>query len=130
MTARRLTSREDGVGTFGSILGGVIVLTLVLLATHVLLALQRRSVVNAVAFDVARSVARNDAMTVAEAQARARDLLHDDEATIEWLSVADDDIGLRITTRSPMLVTIGPLADLAIITRTVHVRRELLRRTP
>ena len=67
MTARRLTSREDGVGTFGSILGGVIILTLVLLATHVLLALQRRSVVNAVAFDVARSVARNGAMTVAEA---------------------------------------------------------------
>ena len=127
MTRRRLASREGGVGMFNSILGGVVILTILLVATHVLLALQRRTIVDAVAFDTARSVARGGGVSIDEAERRARALLHDDRATVVWRAVDDGDLELRITTHAPMLIAIGPLAKLATIERTVHVRRELLR---
>lgn len=127
MTPRRLASREGGVGMFNSILGGVVILTILLVATHVLLALQRRTIVDAVAFDTARSVARGGGVSMDEAERRARALLHDKRATVVWRSVDDGDLELRITTRAPMLIAVGPLAKLAMIERTVHVRRELLR---
>ena len=74
-----------------------------------------------------RSVARGGGITESEAEQRARALLHDDAATIEWRSVEDGDIEVHITTHSPVLIAVGPLADLATIERTVHVRREVLR---
>ena len=129
MTRRRLTSREGGVGMFNSILGGVVILTILLVATHVLLALQRRTIVDAVAFDTARSVARGGGVSKDEAERRARALLHDNRATVVWRSVDEGDLELRITTHAPMLIAIGPLAKLATIERTVHVRREFLRET-
>jgi hypothetical protein len=112
---------------FSSMIGGVVILTVLLLATHVLLALQRRTIVTAVAFDVARSMARNGGIEPGDGERRVRELLHDDHAVVEWLSVVDDDVELRITTRSPSLIAVGPLAGLARIERTVHVRGELLR---
>lgn len=112
---------------FNSILGGVVILTILLVATHVLLALQRRTIVDAVAFDTARSVARGGGISIDEAERRARALLHDNRATVVWRAVEDGDLELRITTHAPMLIAIGPLAKLATIERTVHVRRELLR---
>ena len=98
---------------------------LILLATDVLLVLQRRSVVIAVAFDAARFVADSRG-SAAEAEFRAQQLLHDPTATLRW-SQGADTVRLRIRTRSPLVVTLGPLASWSTIDRTVIVRRELFR---
>lgn len=130
MTARRPRSDEDGVGAFNSLLGALVILTMILVATHVLLALQRRTVVDSVAFDVARRVAVDGGMSAADAEGRARDLLHDPSAQLTWRVGDDGAIELRVTTRSPTLIGIGPLRSLATIRRTVHVRREQLQDGP
>ena len=126
MTARRPRSDEDGVGAFNSLLGALVILTMILVATHVLLALQRRTVVDSVAFDVARRVAVDGGMSTAEAEGRARALLHDPNAELAWRVGSDGAVELRVSTRSPNVIGVGPLRSLATIVRTVHVRRERL----
>lgn len=98
-------------------------LAIVLLAAHVLLVLQRRSVVSAVAFDAARSVARADGTSTGEAEARARSLLHDPTARFAWSENADT-IDLHVIATSPVILRIGPLRAMTSVDRTVHVRRE------
>ena len=126
MTTRRPRSEEDGVGAFNSLLGALVILTMILVATHVLLALQRRTVVDSVAFDVARRVAVDGGMSAADAEVRARALLHDPSAELAWRVGNDGAIELRVSTRSPTVIGVGPLRRLATIVRTVHVRREEL----
>ena len=117
---------ERGVGVLTTALAAAIMLAIVLLAAHVLLALQRRSIVEAVAFDAARSVARKDGASAGEAESRARSLLHDATARFEWNENADT-VDLRVVASSPLILRIGPLRGLASIDRTVHVRREIER---
>lgn len=123
-----IADREHGAGLIATAITSVAVLGIVLLPTHVLLALQRRSAVGAVAFDTARRVAlAGDPIDRADAEARARTLLGDPSATLDW-TTTDQQVSLRIVTRAASLLPgIGPLRSLTRIDRTVTVRSERLR---
>ncbi len=66
---------EDGVGLIGTSLGVVMLFGLLLIALHAMLALQTRSLVNAAAWDAARSLSVEKPITETQARQRVNSLI-------------------------------------------------------
>lgn len=124
---------ERGSGTVGALAGVGIIGLLLMVAANVLLHLHTASVVTAVAFDAARTVATAEpsggapgGRSVAVASARA--LLGGKAAatSFDWSGTTPDTVRLRVTTPGPHLLP-EPLLHrlgLATISRTAVVRAE------
>jgi hypothetical protein len=118
-----------------SLVAGVgIFLFLLFLAVNVLLNLYAASVVNAAAFDAARTVAGSDGGPGAQlrAEAEARQVLgrRGDDATFAW-SIDDEEVTLQVAVDNPSLLgKLGAVMPFDDVVRTVHVRRECFRPGP
>lgn len=117
---------ERGAGLLSTAVGLTMTLILVLLATHVAVALHTRTVVGAAAEEGARAVAQSSD-DVRGAEATVRSVLGDLPAELTW-QVDDRQVALRVTARAPDVLRGIPVLDaLRTVTRTAHVRRELWR---
>ena len=125
-SARRLSTRAElGSGLLSASIGIAMLLGLLMFSLHVLLALHTRSVVTAVAWDAARSVARDGGPDTGEAQTRAVQLLSGLRPHLSWDDSTPDTVVLTVSVTSPGLVPgITSLDSLRQIQRTVRVRRE------
>lgn len=116
--------REGGTGLVGTVVGVLVFLTFLLFAAQLVLALHATSVVTAVAYDAAKTVAGSDAgasdAAQREATAAARRSLGrlGGEVEFHW-SRQGDDVVLRVRAPRPSL-----LGD---VERTVRVRIEAVR---
>lgn len=118
---------ERGAGLVGAVAGVTVFLSLLTVAVQVLVDLYQTSVVTAVGWDAARTVAAGG--DVDAATARARELLGGlgDDAELRW-EVAGDAVRLRLvvpTRRFLLPAVAGPLG-LDEVDRTITVRREQL----
>src|SRR5688572_18770047 len=122
---------DSGTGSFGTLTGLVVILAFLLLATDVLLELQARSTVTAVAYEAAHRVAVSEDASRrdrADAEQHARRILGDVGATARFDWEADGDgVSLRIRASRPgaLLTAVGLRSP--DVDRTVSVRREVLR---
>lgn len=136
-TARR--RRDDGTGMIGSLAAVVVFLSFLLLASHVLVGLYARSVVNAAGFDAARQVAsrtvdHGDPASVGAAEARAEARLRNllgamgREAEVSW-RVSPDTVTLRVRVDVPRVGVPGLVGatGLETVDRSFAVRVEDLR---
>lgn len=119
---------EAGTGIVGTFVGGLVLLVLLLFAVQVAIGLYTDSVLSAVAYDAAKSVAGADAAARPDAaEAATRDARRSlgrigARARFEW-AVEGDDVVLRVAAPRPRLV----LAGLPDVQRTVRVRIEAVR---
>ena len=123
---------ERGAGVVGSFFGAIAFLAFLALATHTLVSLYATSVITAVAWDNARTVANHadDGAVVAAAEADLHSRLGGfDDLTVEWKSNPTGEIGLTVGVKRPMLLPRGMTAASGFdrIQRTVWVREERLR---
>ena len=129
--------RDDrGTGLVASVAGVLVFLALVTFAAQLLISLYARTVVTAVAFDAARSVAtgtdgRGDAETsdTTRAERTARALLGPtgNRASFSW-TIDPDAVELRVRAPVPRLALLPvSLGGLTEVDRTVTVRTERLR---
>jgi hypothetical protein len=114
---------EYGVALISSMLGALIMLLTLLTATHVILNLQRRSLVHAVAVNAVSAAAREGGSQDTQS-ARVRRLLGS-TADPKWF-VTGGDVVLSLTVRGVQIVGVGPLRNLANITIEVRARKEEL----
>jgi hypothetical protein len=122
-------SRERGTGLVASIAGVTVFLAFLTVGVQVLVDLYQTSVVTAVGYDVARSVATRPDQPLEPASARVRELLGGvgDEAELTW--DVDDAAGvvrlhLVVPTRRFLLpIVAGPLG-IDEVDRTITVRME------
>ncbi len=92
-----------------------------LTATHVIINLQRRSVIHAVAVEAVTSAAKEGGSRT-DQDARLRRLLGN-TAGWNW-SDGGADVVLRLTAKGVPLIGVGPLRNLSDITIEVRARRE------
>jgi hypothetical protein len=114
---------ERGVALITSMIGALIMLLTLLTATHVILNLQRRSLVHAVAVNAVTALAREGG-SEKEQEDRIGRLLGP-TAKPDW-STDGADVVLSLTVRGIQIVGVGPLKDLANITIEVRARKEEL----
>lgn len=124
--AERRAVREAGTGVISTLIGGLVVLALLLFAVQVVLGLYATSVVTAVAYDAAKSVAGADAVDPETATAAARRSLGrwGERAGFRWAR-EDDEVVLRVRLPAPTLLP-APFTGLDV-DRTVRVRVETVR---
>ena len=124
-----MTGSERGTGLIGSVAGVTVFLALLTVAVQVLVDLYQTSVVTAVGYDAARSVATRPDQPLSTATARVRELLGGvgDDAEIVWDVDADAGVvrlHLVVPTRRFLLpVVTGPLG-IDEVDRTITVRIE------
>lgn len=124
-----MSRRERGTGLIGSVAGVTVFLALLTVAVQVLVDLYQTSVVTAVGYDVARSVATRPEQPLSSATARVRDLLGGvgDDAEITWdVDESDGVVRLHLvvpTRRFLLPVVSGPLG-IDEVDRTITVRIE------
>lgn len=117
-------SSADGSGLLGTVVGGLVFLSFLFFAVQVVLGLYATSVVTAVAYDAAKTVAGAEAGATEEARrsatVAARRALGGlgDDVELLW-SREGDDIVLRV--RAPRSTVLGD------VVRTVRVRVETVR---
>jgi hypothetical protein len=114
---------EGGVALITSMIGALIMLLTLLTATHVILNLQRRSLVHAVAVNAVTSAAREGGSE--DEQTKRVGRLLGPTAKPVW-TTSGADIVLSLTVRGVQIVGVGPLKDLANITIEVRARKEEL----
>lgn len=124
---------DEGAGPVGTLVGVAVFAVLLLVAANVLLHLHTASVVTAVAFDAARTVAgagpaEGVPVTRAAATAAARDLLGTvgGDARFDWSASDAGAVRLRLAVPGPHLLP-APLLramGLADVSRAVAVRVE------
>ncbi|HUP70268.1 MAG TPA: hypothetical protein VM142_10695 [Acidimicrobiales bacterium] len=116
-----------------SMVGVLVFLLLLLFAVQVLYGLYATSVVTAVTYDAAKSVAGSDGgdEAMAEAQRRATGQLgrYGDEVSFDWALSDDDAVRLTVRARRPSFFPRELVGDsfLGQIVRTVRVRVEKVR---
>jgi hypothetical protein len=115
---------ECGASSLMSLLCALIMLMSVLVTTHVMVGLQRRSVAEAVALDVLTDTAQAGGPSRSVGTERLVRLLGSG-TTVEWTDVGDD-LMLRVQASPSSLIARGPLATLARIDIRVTSRREEL----
>jgi hypothetical protein len=116
---------ESGASLLTSMVGAVVVLAAVLASTQILVGLQRRSVVHAIALDAALDVARSGMAAQSSAEGSIGRALGRDTAIV-WNNDSTD-IELQVTSQQPHpLFLRGPLATFATARVVVRVRREKL----
>lgn len=124
---------QSGAGVISSISGVVVFLLLMLFAVQVLYGLYATSVVTAVTYDAAKSVAGSDGGEAArdEAQRRAARQLgrYGDEVSFDWRQSDDEAVRLTVRARRPSFFPRELVGDslLGDIVRTVRVRTERVR---
>jgi hypothetical protein len=124
-----VSRREQGTGFIGSVAGVTVFLALLTVAVQVLVDLYQTSVVTAVGYDAARSVATRPDQPLSAVTARVRDRLGGigDEAEVAWEIDEDDGVvrlHLVVPTRRFLLpVVAGPLG-IDEVDRTITVRIE------
>lgn len=138
---RRSLGDETGSGLVDSITGVTVFLSLLFLATHLVLNLYATSTVTAVAFDAARIVAAKGGGQAAEAQAeaQARRMLsryqENGELHFEWnypkaSDAQIDRVELRVLAEHPTnLLAVVPM-PYQRVDRTLVVRMERVRESP
>lgn len=119
----RCRGREAGVAYFTTMLGALIMLLTLLSATHVIVNLQRRSVIHAVAVDAVTNAAR-DGGSQRDQDARLRRFLGT-SADWNW-SNGGPHLVLNVRASGVRIIGVGPLRDLSKITIEVRARREEL----
>jgi Tfp pilus assembly protein PilX len=120
---RHQRGNERGVALISSMIGALIMLLTLLMATHVILNLQRRSLVHAVAVNAVTAAAREGGSEVEQSERVGR--LLGPTARPVWSS-SGADVVLNVTVRGVQLIAVGPLAELATINIEVRARREEL----
>lgn len=119
---------DGGSGPVSAIFGVTIFLGFLLFAVQVTAHLWATSAVTAAAFDGARLVAGNRPMTAEDAEAHVERVLGDygDRVQFDWSGSTPEEIVLRVTGPTPaaLIESVGQLAGLDTIERTVRVRRE------
>ena len=120
---------ERGTGLIGSVAGVTVFLALLTVAVQVLVDLYQTSVVTAVGYDAARSVATRPDQPLSTTTARVRDLLGGvgDDAEIAW--DVDEDAGvvrlhLVVPTRRFLLPAVAGPLGIDEVDRTITVRIE------
>ena len=134
MGGGRERSPESGAGVISSVLGVFVFLVLLLFAVQVLYGLYVTSVVTAVTYDAARTVAGSDGGPAARADAErnATQQLgrYGDDVAFDWGGGGDGGVvRLTVRARRPSLVPrgLGGNRVLGDIVRTVSVRDERVR---
>lgn len=124
MNARRLRGRtmERGASSVMAMICALIMLISVLVSTHILVSLQRRSVAHAVAVDVATDAARVGGPSEELSTDRIRRLLGPN-TRVEWSDLGAD-LGLRVRSRPRSIIAKGPLERIARIDIRVTVHKE------
>lgn len=124
---------ESGTGVISTTLGAGVFLLLMLFAAQVLVGLYASSVVNAAAYDAAKSVAGSDggeaARADAERNAQSQLGTYGTRVTFDWSASTDDTVRLIIHSPRPTFLPAaltGPVG-LGDIVREVTVRREKIR---
>lgn len=129
------TAGEEGVGVISSMIGVFVFLLLMLFAVQVLYGLYATSIVTAVTYDAAKTVAGSDGGGSAEAEADAernatRQLgRYGDDVKFDWDDSDNDTVRLRVRAPRPSFFPRQLVGDsvLGDIVRTVRVRRETTR---
>lgn len=134
MGGERDRSTESGAGVIGSVLGVFVFLVLLLFAVQVLYGLYVTSVVTAVTYDAARTVAGSVGGPAARADAErnATEQLgrYGEEVAFSWGGGGDGGVvHLTVRARRPSLIprALGGDGVLGDIVRTVRVRDERVR---
>ena len=123
-TTASASCAERGSGVLGTVVGGLVFLTFLFFAVQVVLGLYATSVVTAVAYDAAKTVAGAAAGGTEEAQRAATTAARRDlgrlgaDAEFSWRREGDDVV-LRV--RAPRSSVLGD------VVRTVRVRMESVR---
>jgi hypothetical protein len=120
---------ERGTGLIGSIAGVTVFLALLTVAVQVLVDLYQTSVVTAVGYDAARSVATRPEQPLSTATARVRGRLGGigDDAVIAWEIDEDDGVvrlHLVVPTRRFLLPAVAGPLGIDEVDRTITVRIE------
>ena len=125
----RRSQSDTGSGVLSTFLGSTVFLAFLLFAAHLLLGLYAESVVGAVAYDAAKTVAGADAggdPAAAAASARASLGRLGSDASFDW-DVSDEAVRLTVRVARPAILP-GWLARVrGPIERTVRVRTERVR---
>ena len=101
------------------------VLATVFASVEILVTMHRRTVVTAVADDLARRLARDSSLNPAsEATSSAKGLGRGVTVTAES---SGDDVVVAVTARGPRLLRFGPFARFGRIDRTARAHRERFR---
>jgi hypothetical protein len=124
-----VTPTERGTGLIGSVAGVTMFLALLTVAVQVLVDLYQTSVVTAVGYDAARSVATRPEQPLSTATARVRDRLGGigDDAVIAWEIDEDDGVvrlHLVVPTRRFLLPAVAGPLGIDEVDRTISVRIE------
>jgi hypothetical protein len=115
--------REGGVAIISSMIGALIMLLTLFTATHVILNLQRRSLVHAVAVNAVTAAAREGGSEIEQSERVGR--LLGSTAKPVW-STKEGDVILHLTVRGVQIIGVGPLKDLANISIEVRAHKEEL----
>ena len=126
------SNSEQGAGVVGTLLGVGVFLALMLFAVQVLFGLYVTSVVTAVAYDAAKSVAGADRGNTPAARGDAvRNAEHQlghyaDDVTFDWRRSDDDVVRLEVRAKRPVLLPRSLLGGVGLgdIEREVQVRVE------
>lgn len=130
---------DTGAGLFGTVVGLLVFLALMLFAVQLLVGLYTRTVVTDAAHEGARRVAgarvdHADPSAVADARDRAEAEVRrslgrvGDDAEIDWSASTPDQVALRVRARPPgFLWTALRGPGTALVERTVHARIERAR---
>ena len=129
MSARPDRLGDDaGSGPVSATFGVAVFLGFLLLAVQVTAHLFATSAVTAAAFDGARLVAGEAAVTHEAAEAHVASILGDygGRVSLDWSASTADEVVLRVEGPTPaaLIRSVGSLAGLDRIDRTVRVRRE------
>lgn len=128
---RRRLGAETGSGPVSATFGVAVFLGFLLFAVQVMLHLWATSAVTTAAFDAARLVAGERPFTTADAEDHLRALLGTYGERLDeprW-DIGAEMVVLQVSapTPAPLIASVGRLAGLDRIERTIHVRRELPR---
>jgi len=122
-------ARHDaGSGPVSAIFGVAVFLGFLLFAVQVTAHLWATSAVTAAAFDAARLVAGERSVTATAAASHLEAILgeYGQRVTLDWSGSTPDEVVLRVWGPTPaaLIRSVGGLAGLDGIDRTVRVRRE------
>jgi Flp pilus assembly protein TadG len=125
---RALRSDEAGIGLIGTTMGVLMLFGLLFIALHAMLALQTRSLVNAAAWDAARSLSVADSTTSpAEAKRRVNALIPGLHPVVS-ISSPGDTVSVTIDAVSPgFFPGVTSFDSVRKVHRTATIRKERVR---